>query len=108
MKSFAKNYKKLFFHLKFWKDDYYNIVYSTSVCEFDKTKAISKCEILEYGGKCKKCKGEHILTTDRRHCFKKPLPPSNPAFKIPNCYKFKSKKYEKCLVCQEGYMLVKN
>ena len=85
LKNLPSLYRDLFFHLKFWKNDYYDVVFNLAVCEF--SYSIENCKELDYDRKCKVCEGEFTLSSNREICFLRPLPPSRNQ-KIPKCFKF--------------------
>lgn len=98
--------KDFMFHLKFWYNQYFNIVFNTAVCK--RVTTIPNCGQLNYYGTCETCESDYTLSPNMLSCFIKPKPPVNPKVRIPNCYKFASANYETCDICYEKYYLTDN
>ena len=100
------NLKRFMFHLKFWRDQLFSIVYNTPVCEA--LPLVENCAEMNNDGTCAACEVGYTLSPDKQSCFIKPSPPLNPKDRIPNCFIFDSANYEQCDICYEGFYLGDN
>ena len=95
--------KELFTTLKFWREQFFQITFSTPVCK--QSYSIAHCKTLGYNKTCVACEVGYTLSPNSTLCFQKSMPPQDPTLRIPSCFKFASDNYETCAICYEGYYL---
>lgn len=96
-------YQPFFTKLKFWREQYFDLMMDTPVCTWQ--YSIDNCKVLGYNNTCVQCNDGYTLTPDRKQCFMKPTPPVDPKSRIPNCNRFGSQNYEVCSICYENFYL---